>query len=266
MTKKNDPSDNAPLSPEELQAIGEIELGPAKHEVFLNNHYKKILLAIIVLSIGSGIGIAIYSNDKDNNAQASHQIVAAMKADQLGKVAAVADFDTQALQIVETQYPGTASAPLAEMLEAMKQLQGEQSEIAIATLNQIAQNSPHLTLRSRAASYLASYYIEEGKDEQALALWKQITEMEENTYTALAFIMLGDHAKLAGDKDAALRHYSTAKQKCTTSTLVRNKDIEMRIMLLKIDAPEAKSTPLPTIPDALPSSGELPEFSLPSAL
>jgi len=248
MSKNTPPSEKAPLSPNDLQAIGEIELGPAKHEIFLNNHYKKILVVIAVIAIGSGLGIAYYSDQNDKNEQASHQIITAMNADQFGKIAAAAEFDTKALQIIETQYPDTASAPTAQLLEAMKQLHGEQSEKAEITLNEITQYSSNLTLRSRAASYLANYYMHEGKNEKALALWQKITEMEENTYTALAYIMLGDSAKLADDKVAALRYYSTAKQKCATSALIQNKDIETRIMLLNIDAPEAKTAIFPTKP------------------
>ena len=42
MTAKND-DDIRPMSPEEIKAIGEIELGPSKHEIFLNQHYKKLM-------------------------------------------------------------------------------------------------------------------------------------------------------------------------------------------------------------------------------
>ena len=42
-TNKTENPEETPLTPEEVKAIGEIELGPAKHEVFLNKHYKKLI-------------------------------------------------------------------------------------------------------------------------------------------------------------------------------------------------------------------------------
>ena len=46
--------DTLPLSPEEIKAIGEIAIGPSRHEQFLNAHYRKLMWGGITLGIVAG--------------------------------------------------------------------------------------------------------------------------------------------------------------------------------------------------------------------
>ena len=64
-----------------------------------------------------------------------------------------------------------------------------------------------------------------------------LPQMEQNPYTALAYLMLGDLASAKGEKDAARNWYEQCKAKCPTSALVTNKTVEMRLTLLDVDAP-----------------------------
>ena len=52
-TSKNT-EDTLPLTPEEIKAIGEIAIGPSRHEQFLNAHYKKLMWGGITLGIAAG--------------------------------------------------------------------------------------------------------------------------------------------------------------------------------------------------------------------
>ena len=52
MAKKHDKLKDMPeLTPEEMKAIGEIELGPSRHEKFLNAHYKKLIVATLAIML-----------------------------------------------------------------------------------------------------------------------------------------------------------------------------------------------------------------------
>ena len=83
MNNQNKDEDIMPLSPEEIKAIGEIELGPSKHEQFLNEHYKKLLWGGITLGIAAGCVIAYFSTQNDRTHQAAAVTVAAMKGSSL---------------------------------------------------------------------------------------------------------------------------------------------------------------------------------------
>ena len=64
-TNSKNNEDIQPLSPEEIKAIGEIALGPSKHEQFLNAHYKKLMWGGITLGIVAGGVIAFFSHRND---------------------------------------------------------------------------------------------------------------------------------------------------------------------------------------------------------
>ena len=69
--------DIQPLSPEEIKAIGEIAIGPSKHEQFLNAHYKKLMWGGITLGIAAGCVIAFFSHRNDMRKDAAAQVVQA---------------------------------------------------------------------------------------------------------------------------------------------------------------------------------------------
>lgn len=234
---KND-EDIMPLSPEEIKAIGEIELGPSKHEQFLNDHYKKLLWGGIALGIAAGCVIAYFSNKNDRQHRAAAVAVAAMKADEPGKVATVEAYDAKALEQLKDQYSGTPAAATGELLEGISLLRnGGDKATAIASLESVASKSPSVLLKSRAITAIATDYMGDGKNEEATAAWKRVTALPDNPYTALAFVSLGDIAKTSGDKDAARAYYEQAKAKCPLSALVRDRVVDLRLTLLDVDAP-----------------------------
>ena len=71
------PEEEMPLSPDEIKAIGEIQLGPAKHEVFLNKHYKKLIIGGVALIIAATGGIAWYAYGEQQEEDASSALISA---------------------------------------------------------------------------------------------------------------------------------------------------------------------------------------------
>lgn len=238
MNNQNKDEDIMPLSPEEIKAIGEIELGPSKHEQFLNEHYKKLLWGGIALGIAAGCVIAYFSTRNDHKQQAAAVTVAAMKADEPGKVATVEAFDAASLDLLQSEYGETPAAATGELLKGISLLRnGGDKATAIASLESVASKSPSVLLKSRAITAIATDYMGEGKNEEATAAWKRVTELPDNPYTALAFVCLGDIAKVTGDKEAARAYYEQAKAKCPYSALVRDSVVDLRLTLLDVDAP-----------------------------
>ena len=64
-TNSKNNEDTMPLTPEEIKAIGEIAIGPSKHEQFLNAHYKKLMWGGITLGVAAGAVIAFFSHRND---------------------------------------------------------------------------------------------------------------------------------------------------------------------------------------------------------
>ena len=245
--QKND-EDIMPLSPEEIKAIGEIELGPSRHEQFLNAHYKKLLWGGITLGIAAGCVIAYFSHKNDRTYRASAVAVAAMKADEPGKVATVEAYDAKSLELLQSEYAETPAAATGELLEGISLLRnGGDKAAAINHLENVAATSGNLMLRSRALAAIATDYMGDGKDEDAIKTWQRVAQLPENPYTALAYVCMGDIAKSAGDKDSARSYYEQAKAKCPVSTLVRDRVVDLRLSLLDVDAPVPVS-PAPAAP------------------
>ena len=232
-TKNNE--DIQPLSPEEIKAIGEIAIGPSKHEQFLNAHYKKLMWGGITLGVAAGCVIAFFSHRNDMRHEAAAQVVKAMKiTSPVEGVASPDEYDTATLQTLQQQYAETPSAITAELMNGLSLLaKGE--EAGVAALETVASSSAPTPLRARALAALATYQLQQNKD--SVPTWTRISQLETNPYSALAYLMLGDMAKDKGDKEAARNWYEQCKAKCPTSALVTDKTIEMRLTLLDVDAP-----------------------------
>ncbi|MFI3243241.1 MAG: tetratricopeptide repeat protein [Akkermansia sp.] len=226
--EKQDPRPQ--LSEEELKAIGEIEIGPAKHEIFLNNHYKKLLLGIVIGSIGAGLAIAHFSNKQDERALAASMIVTSLAGSD--------SYNTSELPSIQSQYAHSPAAATAQLVDALAKLDGADAAAGLTALQTIANSATDITISSRAAAALANYYMGEGEEEKATAAWQQVANMAQNPYSALAYMSLGDMANSAGDQETARSFYTTAKEKCITSAIINAKDIDMRLMLVDVDAPK----------------------------
>lgn len=262
-TNSKNNEDIQPLSPEEIKAIGEIAIGPSKHEQFLNAHYKKLMWGGITLGIVAGGIIAFFSHRNDMRHEAAAQVVQAMKITAPGEgIAAADEYDAAVLQQLQEQYAGTPSALTAELMNGLSLL-AKGDEAGAAALETVASSDAPAPLRARALAALATHQLQQGKD--SVPTWTRIAQMEANPYAALAYLMLGDLAKDKGDKDAARTWYEQGKAKCPTSALVADKTLDMRLTLLEVDAPtpvEPLAQPEPTPATGNPLGnplGETPE-------
>lgn len=248
MDKQNSTDDEiGALSPEEIKAIGEIELGPSKQEQFLNRHYKKLIAGGIVLMVAVSAGICISSFYRQHNEAGSHELFAAAKVRTTGDAADPSSYDAKALSTVLDAYSGTDSAATAELMEGLSLLQGEgTAENGLSRLEGVAASTQNEFVRARALAAIASYYMGEGKTGQAVAAWKKVTQLPANAYTALAYVSLGDLARNAGDVESARTYYDLLAKECPASMLTRSQVAGMRLLVLNADDPEPVK-PLPTV-------------------
>ncbi len=240
--------DIMPLSPEEIKAIGSIGIGPSKQDIFLNKHYRKLILAGVIVATAASLGIAYFSHSNDRKAEAGARVVAAMKTDSLAVAHPAADYDAKVLEGLQREYGDTASGPTARMLEALSLLSGneEAAKAGLAGLEAIAHDStvPPL-LRARALCAMATWYMEKGDDTTAATHWNTLLTLGESPYCALAYTSLGDIARSAGKTEEARQHYQQAMSNCQTSQLVLDQGVvATRLMLLDVDAPR-RETPAP---------------------
>ena len=176
--------DTLPLSPEEIKAIGEIAIGPSRHEQFLNAHYKKLMWGGITLGVVAGGVIAFFSHRNDMRHEAAAQVVQAMKITAPGEGIASADeYDTAALDTLKQDFANTPSAVTADLLSGLSLL-AKGDEAGVAALEKAAASSAPVPLRARALAALATYELQQGKD--SAPTWTRITQMEANPYSALA--------------------------------------------------------------------------------
>ncbi len=248
--------DILPLSPEEIKAIGSIGIGPSKQDIFLNRHYRKLILAGVVVATAASLGIAWFSHNNDRKAAAGAQVVAAMKTQALAISHPSADYDAKALESLQAGYADTASAPTARLLEALSLLSGteEQVKSGLATLEALANEptTPAL-LRARALCTLATYHMEKEDNDASTTHWNALLALGESPYSALAYMNLGDIAKTAGKVDEARQYYQQAMDNCQTSQLVLDPNaIATRLMLLDVDAPR------PVAPEPKPAAQQNP--------
>ena len=234
--------DTLPLSPEEIKAIGEIAIGPSRHEQFLNAHYRKLMWGGITLGIVAGGVIAFFSHRNDMRHEAAAKVVQAMNLTAPGNaIVPASEYDAATLQRLQQDYGKTPSADTAQLMSGLSLLaKGE--EAGVAALEAVASGNAPLPLRGRALAAIGTHQLQQGID--STATWTRLSQMEQNPYTALAYLMLGDLASAKGEKDAARNWYEQSKAKCPTSALVTNKTVEMRLTLLDVDAP-AQIAPAP---------------------
>lgn len=248
--------DELPLSPEEIKAIGEIELGPTKHEVFLNRHYKKLIYGGIALMLAASLAVSYYSYKGQQQQDAGSLIVQAARAASPSGAAAPDSYDSKALAEIAGHYADTASAPLSALMEALSLLADPaHAEKGIAQLESLAANGANELIRSRSAAALAAYYMRERKDGKAQEYWQKIIAMPLNPYTAIAYVSLGDMAHNAGDVESARNYYNQVVAATPNSKLAAEGIVGLRSLLLEVDAPKEIQKQGPPQPQANPLEG-----------
>lgn len=222
-TKKLNPEEAPALSEAEMKAIGEIAIGPSKHEVFLNNHYKKLIWGCVALGLIGGGAIAWFSYRHTTNQNAAAELIGAMNAQQALTDVNPADFKGEGLRgIMESsRYSETPSAATARLLEALRLVATGQQDAGIKALEPIAADASRPVLAARAHAQLAFLCMQQENDEAAAAHWRAILDLDPTPYSAFACMSLGDIARAAGKKDEAKSWYERAVRDYANSDLVR---------------------------------------------
>lgn len=253
-----------PLSPEEIKAIGEIDLGPAKHEVFLNKHYKKLIVGGIALAIVATAATAWYAHGETQKEEAGALVVKAVGTTVTDTTMSPKNYDPAALDEVLNDFAGTPSEETAMLLKALRELT-DPANTDFSALVELSDKAANQTVQARACVALATRFAADGDTEKATMYWKKVIDMPRNAYTARAYVNLCDIAWNAGKVEQAADYLRQARAACPDSTLFAegaNNDIAVRSDLLEsgVDAPEIVAPaeqPAADAPAAAPSTDDI---------
>lgn len=233
----------------EVKPFAEIEVGPAKHEQFLDQHYKKIVLILLAVTSVFG-GAIIYSGVKaDQEAGASAALCAVVtKAMDKG-------FDSQSLEPITTT--GTKAAETAKYLQSIALFDAGKAEEGIAALQSFISTTSSAEMKAQAQLVLGYRLMKDGKLEEATACFEQVAKSDNHALAPTAFLVLGDIARTQGDTARASAYYTDLMEKYPDSAPARVA-LPVRVDLLGVKDP-AKVAPSTT-----PTNTDLP--SVPSFL
>lgn len=256
------------LTPEEMKAIGEIELGPSRHERFLNHHYKKLIVLTLAIMLASAAAIVYGTYLVRQEKDAAGALLAAVRVIP-SSAAENEGFDLATLEKITKDYPDTRAADSARLLRGMQLLAGGQEKAGKEALRNVADAASDPSIRLRAQVSLASYAMRAGQNQEAIEQWQAVSRAGQSPYLALSLLSLGDLEDEAEKRDVARSYYERLIQDCPASPLVLT--ARQRLLLLGVDAPqpvepEKKENPSPASAD-LPGwdSVRLPDASAPAS-
>lgn len=255
MDKKPTDTDS-PLSPEEIRAIGEIQIGPSKYETFLDDHYKKLIAGLVIAGLLGGGAIAWFTHRRSMEKEAAASIVAGMQETKPVSMLSPASFDAQKLHEAVAASTSTPSENTALYLEAMALLQQGKKQEGTALLKELSSKDGSAPIAQRAQASLAMHHMTAGDKSEAEAAWRAVCATSNSLYAPLAYMCLGDMAKTDGRIEEARSFYKTVVEKYPHSYLVTSGDVPFRLALLDVDAPK------PVAPPVLPADAATPSPSL----
>ena len=115
------------LTPEEMKAIGEIELGPSRHEKFLNRHYKKLIVLTFVIMLVSTIAIVYGTYCAKQEKDAASALIAAVLRETSPEQESDG-FDLATLDHITKDFSNTKASASAELLRGIQLLAGGQEK------------------------------------------------------------------------------------------------------------------------------------------
>lgn len=196
-----------PLSPDEIKAIGEIQLGPAKHEVFLNKHYKKLIIGGVALIIAATGGIAWYAYGEQQEEDASSALISACGITNESAAPDALRYDVSELKRVKSEYPETGAARSADVFLMQNEMAAATPKLELC--KKMADSSAADEYRLPACARLAAYYMKNGDDANASVYLRKIVETptsnayKNQSYKYLAYISLKQ-----GNKEQAASYLS----------------------------------------------------------
>lgn len=224
------------LTPEEMKAIGEIELGPSRHEKFLNRHYKKLIVLTFVIMLVSTIAIVYGTYCAKQEKDAASALIAAVLRETSPEQESDG-FDLATLDHITKDFSNTKASASAELLRGIQLLAGGQEKEGKEALHHVVDTAADLSLRLRAQVYLASYAMHAGQNREAMEQWQAVSRAGQSPYLALSLLSLGDIENEEDKKDVARSYYERLMQDCPASPIVST--ARQRLLLLGVDAPQA---------------------------
>jgi len=221
--------------------LAEISHGPSAFEAFLDRNQKGMIVLGVSL-VAATAGWIIYKGLKDGAEKSAGAILS--KAD-----------DLPALQDLVKSSPETAAAGSAQLVIASKQWDAGDQDASIETLRAfIATHLKHPALASARAS-LASRLTQQGKTDEAAALFREIADAPESRFIApYALVSLGDIAKAEGKLDDAEKSYKRVQDEFSSSPFANLAGQHLRLLRFK---PPVEIEP-PPVTEPKPGDSLLP--------
>ncbi len=229
---------------EDSRPIAEISQGPSAFESFLDRNQKLLLVLGIVLALAVIAWVIMRGIQRSAETNAGNALAAANGLAEL--------------QDVVKEHPGTTAAGSARILISEEQWRNGQQDAAIDTLRTFLAESPEHPAVPSARASLAARLMQQGKNEEAETLFRQVSEDPAARFLApYALTCLGDLAKAAGRVDEAGEFYQRAKNDFDSNPF--SGSVQQHLDLLKFKLPEEiEPPPAEEAKEDLPEDGTAP--------
>ena len=204
--------DNMPMG--DGSAFAEISVGPAKHEQFLDEHYGKVALVVLLCILGAA-GWIIYSGIQDSmERKAGAALVAAMpESPATGKI----DLNEQGLQQVVTEFDDSRAAVTATYLQAIALWDAGKEDEGVSRMKAFIDSAPTEEWKAQASVTLACRLMNGGKADEAASLFRSVVDAGDPVFSGFATMCLGDIARAKKDTAAAGAFYRELAEKFPSS-------------------------------------------------
>ena len=234
-SSKNDA--DALFSQGDVRPIAEIEIGPSKHEQFLDKNHKKLVALLLLIGLVVSGFIIYFGLEKDKNNSAGALLVSSFEKD--GKL------DLAKLDDVIVKYPGTNSAVTASYMKAQALWALGREKDGTAQMLQFIQTAPNPEFKAQACVILGSHYMSAGDNDAAVKQFQEAIDCGSPLYSPPAYLSLGDIARAKGDVNEAQKFYAELVEKFPESAfVVQSMGVPEREDLLNVAAPSKVAAPV----------------------
>ena len=204
--------DNMPMG--DGSAFAEISVGPAKHEQFLDEHYGKVALVVLLCVLGAA-GWIIYNGVQDSmERKAGAALVAAMpESPATGEIS----LDEQGLQQVVGDFDSSRAAVTASYHQAIALWNAGKEDEGVAKMKAFIDSAPTEEWKAQASVTLACRLMNRGKADEAEGLFRSVVDAGDPTFSGFATMCLGDIARAKKDNAAAGAFYRELAEKFPSS-------------------------------------------------
>ena len=160
--------------------LREISVGPAKHEQFLDEHYGKVALVVLLCVLGAA-GWIIYNGVQDSmERKAGAALVAAMpESPATGEIS----LDEQGLQQVVADFDSSRAAVTASYLQAIALWNAGKEDEGVAKMKAFIDSAPTEEWKAQASVTLACRLMNRGKADEAEGLFRSVVDAGDPTFS-----------------------------------------------------------------------------------